>query len=109
VTGVRDPRHSAIPAAWRSGVARARGDWIGVLDADPQYQPDERLVHVRARRRGLRVLFIDPESYVAPDGGTLAYPVEAPQRDDLFVRATADAAMGALCPRLGSAAGHQIA
>lgn len=61
---------------------------------------DRRLVQMRARRRGLRVLFIDPESYVAPDGSSISYPVEAPQRDDLFVRATAHEAMAALHPLL---------
>jgi hypothetical protein len=59
---------------------------------------DRRLVQMRARRKGLRVLFIDPETYVAPDGGLISYPVEAPQRDDLFVRATAHDAMAALYP-----------
>jgi len=57
---------------------------------------DRRLVQMRAREQGLRVLFIDPEAYVAPDGGAIPYPVEAPQRDDLFVRATADAAFAEL-------------
>jgi len=50
---------------------------------------DRRLVQMRARERGLRVLFVDPEAYVGPDGKAIRYPVEAPQRDDLFVRATA--------------------
>jgi hypothetical protein len=57
---------------------------------------DRRLVQMRARDRGLRVLFIDPEAYVAPDGGHIPYPVEAPQRDDLFVRATANDAFADL-------------
>lgn len=61
---------------------------------------DRRLVQMRARRRGLRVLYIDPEAYVAPDGGAIPYPVEAPQRDDLFVRASAHDAMAALHPLL---------
>lgn len=50
---------------------------------------DRRLVQMRARERGLRVLFVDPERYVAPDGSTIPYPVEAPQDADFFVRATA--------------------
>jgi hypothetical protein len=57
---------------------------------------DRRLVQMRARAQGLRVLFIDPEAYVAPDGRAIPYPIEAPQRDDLFVRATADAAFAEL-------------
>ena len=59
---------------------------------------DRRLVQLRARRRGLRVMFIDPEAYVAPDGRAIPYPVEAPQGEDLFVRATADEAFAALHP-----------
>jgi hypothetical protein len=50
---------------------------------------DRRLVQMRARARGLRVIFIDPEQYVSPDGQLIHYPVEAPQDGDLFVRATA--------------------
>lgn len=61
---------------------------------------DRRLVQMRARRRGLRVLFIDPEAYVAPDGSAIPYPVEAPQREDLFVRKTAHEAFAALHPLL---------
>jgi glycosyltransferase involved in cell wall biosynthesis len=43
-TAVRAARHSrrlGIPAAWRTGVAHARGEWICVLDADLQYAPEE--------------------------------------------------------------------
>jgi hypothetical protein len=50
---------------------------------------DRRLVQMRARDRGLRVVFVDPERYVAPDGREIPYPVEAPQDEDLFVRCTA--------------------
>jgi hypothetical protein len=62
---------------------------------------DRRLVQMRARERGLRVLFVDPEAYVAPDGGAIPYPVEAPQRDDLFVRASAHDAFERLHRALG--------
>ena len=50
---------------------------------------DRRLVQMRARERGLKIVFVDPERYVAPDGTQIPYPVEAPQDEDLFVRATA--------------------
>jgi hypothetical protein len=61
---------------------------------------DRRLVQMRARERGLRILFVDPEAYVAPDGARIEYPVEAPQRADLFVRATAHDAFERLSQRL---------
>lgn len=57
---------------------------------------DRRLVQMRARERGLKVVFVDPERYVAPDGRVIDYPVEAPQNEDYFVRATAEVAL----PRL---------
>jgi hypothetical protein len=64
---------------------------------------DRRLVQMRARERGLKIIFVDPEEYVSPDGSKIRYPVEAPQNDDLFVRATAQQAStrlrGALLPR----------
>ena len=73
------------------------GPYYPHIDHDPRARSllvigvhaDRRLVQMRARARGLRVLFIDPEAYVGPDGQAIVYPVEAPQRDDLFVRATA--------------------
>jgi hypothetical protein len=57
---------------------------------------DRRLVQMRARDDGLPVIFIDPESYVAPDGQPIPYPVEAPQDRDLFARFTADQALARL-------------
>ncbi|MHB8873462.1 MAG: hypothetical protein ACYC8T_07215 [Myxococcaceae bacterium] len=54
---------------------------------------DRRLVQMRARQRGLRVMYIDPEQYVAPDGSRIHYPVEAPQAEDLFARTTANEGM----------------
>jgi len=36
---VRHPRTGGIPAAWRTGLAHARGDHICVIDADLQYDP----------------------------------------------------------------------
>jgi hypothetical protein len=50
---------------------------------------DRRLVQMRARERGLKVVYIDPETYVAPDGRDISYPVEAPQSEDAFCRTTA--------------------
>jgi hypothetical protein len=61
---------------------------------------DRRLVQMRAREQGLRVIFVDPEQYVAPDGARIHYPVEAPQDEDLFVRATAHEALTRLHARV---------
>lgn len=61
---------------------------------------DRRLVQMRARDRGLKVIFVDPEAYVAPDGSRIHYPVEAPQTDDLFVRSTASDALSRLLAHL---------
>lgn len=54
---------------------------------------DRRLVQMRAREQGLKVVFVDPEQYVGPDGRVISYPVEAPQNEDFFVRATAEQAL----------------
>jgi hypothetical protein len=62
---------------------------------------DRRLVQMRAREHGLKVIFVDPESYVAPDGSRIHYPVEAPQDEDLFVRDTASAALRRLLAAAG--------
>jgi len=37
----RHARREGIPSAWRTGLARARGAWVCVLDADLQYEPEE--------------------------------------------------------------------
>ena len=54
---------------------------------------DRRLPQMRARQRGLRVIYIAPERYFGPDGTVIPYPVEAPQGQDLFIRMTAGDAM----------------
>jgi hypothetical protein len=77
------------------------GPYYPTIEHDPRARSllvvgvhaDRRLVQLRARAKGLRVLFIDPEEYVSPDGARIAYPVEAPQDEDVFVRATAREAM----------------
>jgi hypothetical protein len=57
---------------------------------------DRRGAQRYARERGLKILYIDPERYLAPDGSEISYPVESPQNSDLFVRMPAGQAM----PRL---------
>lgn len=77
------------------------GPYYPTIEYDPRAKSllvvgvhaDRRLVQMRARARGLRVMFIDPERYVAPDGSNISYPVEAPQGDDLFARVTANEGM----------------
>jgi phenylacetate-CoA ligase len=41
IRAVRHERNRGIPAAWQSGLAVARGEWICVIDADLQYEPAE--------------------------------------------------------------------
>ncbi len=80
------------------------GPYYPVIDYHPDARSllvigvhaDRRLVQMRAREKGLRVIYVDPERYVAPDGRVIDYPVEAPQDEDLFVRMTAEEAL----PRL---------
>jgi hypothetical protein len=66
---------------------------------------DRRLVQMRARERGLKVVYVDPECYVAPDGHVIEYPVEAPQDEDFFVHATAEETL----PRLHQALNNTTA
>lgn len=88
-------------------VSLRRYDWgpyYPTIDYDPRAKSllvvgvhaDRRLVQMRARERGLTVVYVDPEAYVAPDGGRIPYPVEAPQAGDFFVRATASDAFNRL-------------
>jgi len=94
-----------------------RYDWAPyypTIDYDPRARSllvigvhaDRRLVQMRARERGLKVVYVDPEQYVAPDGRVISYPVEAPQDEDFFVRLTAHEAFERLkhaLPDLGTA------
>ena len=73
----------------------------GEIDFDPSARSllvigvhaDRRLAQMCARKQGMKVIYLDPERYFAPDGSQISYPVEAPQDGDLFVRMTAGEAM----------------
>jgi hypothetical protein len=88
------------------------GPYYPRIDYDPRARSllvvgvhaDRRLVQMRARARGLRVAYIDPERYAAPDGHVIDYPVEAPQSGDSFVRMTAESAF----PRLHAALAGRV-
>lgn len=43
VQGVFHPQNRGIAAAWRSGLAAARGNLVAIIDADLQYQPEDLL------------------------------------------------------------------
>ena len=47
----RHARRAGIPAAWRTGTTHARGQWICVLDADLQYEPEQIARLWRERER----------------------------------------------------------
>ena len=84
------------------------GPYYPRIDYDPRAKSllvvgvhaDRRLVQMRAREKGLKVIFVDPERYVGPDGRIIDYPVEAPQTDDYFVRSTAEIALPQLYRKL---------
>ena len=46
---------------------------------------DRRGIEKRARERGLKIIYIDPEGWWV-DGKFLAYPLESPQHTDLIYR-----------------------
>jgi hypothetical protein len=50
---------------------------------------DRRKVQARARKRGMKVVYLDPEGFWH-DGQFMPYPLEGPQDDDLVCRATAE-------------------
>ena len=43
VVGCFHPDNRGIVAAWRTGVARGRGELCAIIDADLQYQPEDLL------------------------------------------------------------------
>ena len=57
---------------------------------------DRRLAQRRAREEGLRILYIDPERYLSPEGEEIPYPVEAPQTGECLVKMGAAEALDRL-------------
>lgn len=56
---------------------------------------DRRKVQARARERGMKIVYLDPEGFWH-DGRFMPYPLEGPQDGDLVCRATAAVALPAL-------------
>ncbi|HEX6462683.1 MAG TPA: hypothetical protein VFZ58_05475 [Candidatus Saccharimonadales bacterium] len=50
---------------------------------------DRRRVQQAAKQKGLKVIYVDPESYVDHDGRIIPYPLEKLEADDLLVRLAA--------------------
>jgi hypothetical protein len=61
---------------------------------------DRRLAQRRAREEGLRIVYIDPERYLSPEGYQIPYPVEAPQTGDRLVKMGAAEALERLVKSL---------
>lgn len=61
---------------------------------------DRRRVQARARQRGLKVVYLDPEGYEV-GGRFIAYPLEGPRTGDLICARTATDGLTGLCGRLG--------
>jgi hypothetical protein len=61
---------------------------------------DRRLAQRRAREEGLRIVYIDPELYLSPEGHRIPYPVEAPQTGDRLVKMGAAEALERLVKSL---------
>jgi hypothetical protein len=64
---------------------------------------DRRLAQLRARERGLTIVYVDPEQYIDPEGRAIAYPVESPQSGDRFVQMRAGDAFPRLLRALAQA------
>ncbi|QFR02998.1 hypothetical protein F9278_34345 [Streptomyces phaeolivaceus] len=61
---------------------------------------DRREVQARARERGMRIFYVDPEGLM--ENGTFKeYPIEGAREGDIVVRAEAVPALTGLCSRLG--------
>lgn len=51
---------------------------------------DRRKLQEKARSSGLKIIYVDPETYVDEKGAKSPYPVEAPQDEDIVIKMTAD-------------------
>ncbi|MGW7258724.1 hypothetical protein [Streptomyces sp. NPDC054834] len=61
---------------------------------------DRRAVQARARQRGMRIFFLDPEGLME-NGSFKEYPIEGAREDDVVVRSEAIPALTRLCDLLG--------
>lgn len=50
---------------------------------------DRRQIQKQARRKGLKIIYVDPEMYVDYSGEAIAYPLESLKSTDLLIKKTA--------------------
>jgi hypothetical protein len=68
---------------------------------------DRRRVQARARARGLKIVYLDPEGYQI-DGRFIGYPLEGPRDGDSVCRKTATEGLAGLCSMLGCSAAAPV-
>lgn len=52
---------------------------------------DRRKFQEKARAAGLKIIYVDPESYLEEETGLYyEYPIEAPQDEDILIRMSAE-------------------
>ncbi|GAA2131634.1 hypothetical protein [Streptomyces synnematoformans] len=69
---------------------------------------DRRAVQARARARGMRIFYVDPEGLME-NGEFKHYPIEGAREGDIVVRDEATPALRRLCQRLGVTSRHPTA
>lgn len=47
---------------------------------------DRRHIQRLARKKGLKIIYVDPEKYVDKDGISIDYPLESPQSGDIIIK-----------------------
>jgi glycosyltransferase involved in cell wall biosynthesis len=82
-TGVQE--HGGISSALNTGLARARGDWIALLDHDDLLEPDAlfRAIELLQNERATDVIYSDEDKIV---DGKLAAPLLKPDWSPEFFR-----------------------
>lgn len=77
------------------------GTYLPKVDFDPSVKSlicmgchaDRRQIEKQAREKGLKIIFIDPEGFYAPDGSFEEYLIEGPKTGDIIYKTTFEDAM----------------
>lgn len=92
------------------------GTYLPKVDFDPDVKSlicmgchaDRRQIEKQAREKGLKIIFIDPEGFYAPDGGFEEYAIEGPKTGDMIYKTTFEDAMQNLYREIENAENSKI-